>query len=246
VPVCPFTLTVTGDIPCLARWLAFAADVDDATRQVYQDKAREYLDRSELLKRVVKSRETGGVGVGSGSDARKAPGMNLDEVLDAGSRAAKAVVGAAGALYGKCDEKFHVGDRVTAGVVKAKELNEEYDISGKAVGFVTASVEKARALNEEYRVVDRTKAAAAAGVAKAKELDERHHIVEKAGTIAAAAAMKAKELDSRFGISATAGSLLLSALNATAAAAQRVVEASNSSPSGEAATSSASSSFKCD
>jgi hypothetical protein len=202
------------------------------------------LDRAELLKRVVHSRRGHGGGSGGSSDSSvsASPGIKLDEVVDAGSRAAKAVVGAAGALYSKCDEKYHVGDRVTAGVEKVKELNEEYDITGKAAGLMTASVEKARALNEEYHVVDRTKAAAAAGVAKAKELDERHHIVEKAGTIATAAAIKAKELDARFGITATAGSLLLSALNTTAAVAERVVEASsNGSASGAPALSTSSS-----
>lgn len=62
---------------------------------------------------------------------------------------------------------------------KAKEYNQEHDITGRLAAVAVASVEKVKEVNAEYDVTGKVVGAVKAGAAKAKAIDEEHHVVQK-------------------------------------------------------------------
>ena len=77
-------------------------------------------------------------------------------------------------LAGIADAKYGINEKIvgaaraaggvaSAGVAKAREMDQEHNISTKVGAAASAGVARARELNEEYKLTDHAAAAASAG-----------------------------------------------------------------------------------
>ena len=96
-----------------------------------------------------------------------------DTAGDVARGAGRGVVGAVHG-YQAADAKYHITEKVagaaraaggvaSAGVAKAREMDQEHNISTKVGAAATAGVARARELNDEYKITDHAAAAASAG-----------------------------------------------------------------------------------
>ena len=96
-----------------------------------------------------------------------------DTAGDVARGAGRGVVGAVHG-YQAADAKYHITEKVagaaraaggvaSAGVAKAREMDQEHNISTKVGAAASAGVARARELNEEYKITDHAAAAASAG-----------------------------------------------------------------------------------
>ena len=71
------------------------------------------------------------------------------------------------------------GRAAIAGYAKAKQVNEEHQLTTRAKALVVTSYAKAKELDEKHHILSRAKAAASAGMSKAKAFDEKHDVSGK-------------------------------------------------------------------
>lgn len=65
---------------------------------------------------------------------------------------------------------------VNTGIVKAREVDEKYQISVKTNEFIHTTGEKIKTFDEEHKISERTTAAAQQAAVKAKEIDVKYNI----------------------------------------------------------------------
>lgn len=161
------------------------------------------------------------------------------------------LIAAAGAAYATTrsdkvgDVARSVGQAGVSAVDKAKQLDQQHQISEKAKAAGTAAVtasaaaaSKAKALNEEHQLTEKAKAAGTAAVGKAQALDEQLKISENAKKAASQTATKLNELNDKHKVTEKLGKGLSSGLGMVAGwLSKGTAEASTTSASGSASTS---------
>jgi len=90
---------------------------------------------------------------------------------------------------------------VEVGIAKAKELDEELQISTKVQGAVETATVKAKELDEQYQLTEKAKTAVAAGLDKVNEIDEQLQISTNVKSAAEQGTAKVKEIDDTLGLS---------------------------------------------
>ena len=91
------------------------------------------------------------------------------------------------------------GRAAIAGYAKAKQVNEEHQLTTRAKALVVTSYTKAKELDEKHHILSRAKAAASAGMSKAKAFDEKHDV---SGKVASGVVSGMNALTNRLGGSA--------------------------------------------
>merc|ERR1719386_257871 len=92
------------------------------------------------------------------------------------------VAGAGAAAYaatrkdGVGDAARGVGNCAMTGANKAKELNDEHNITGKATAAAQAGIAKAKEVNEKHGITEKITAGVSKVTEKAKEIEEKHNV----------------------------------------------------------------------
>jgi hypothetical protein len=105
-----------------------------------------------------------------------------------------AIAGAGGLVYaatrpdGYGDAARGVGGAASTGITKAREVNTEYDFTGKASAAVKSTAQAVQAVEAKYNITDRVSQFAGKASQKAKDLDAKYSLTGKAATGAGVAA----------------------------------------------------------
>jgi hypothetical protein len=70
------------------------------------------------------------------------------------------------------------GKVLVAGYTKAKELNEQHNVTGRIAAGASAAYDKAKKLDEEHRIRERTASAVSNTYKGAVELNEKHQVTQ--------------------------------------------------------------------
>ena len=91
------------------------------------------------------------------------------------------------------------GRAAIAGYTKAKQVNEEHQLTAKAKVLAVTTYAKAKEVDEKHHIMSRAKAAASTGFGKAKAYDEKHNVM---GKVASGVVSGMNALSNRLGGSA--------------------------------------------
>jgi len=90
-----------------------------------------------------------------------------------------------------------VGNMTLAAGQKAKAINQEHQITDKAVAMGKAAVEKAKEVDNKYSLVDKAKEGVSKGVQSAKEFENKYHVTDKIASGVSKGLSKATDLMSK-------------------------------------------------